>query len=92
MHESNFSLCTTMDVDVQRDSSANAPVPFEGLWFPDGNIILATDMYLFKVHRGILSLQSSVFRDMLELPVVDGEQSNRNDAGMARKCTRDYRW
>ncbi|KLO16690.1 hypothetical protein SCHPADRAFT_937718 [Schizopora paradoxa] len=43
------------------------PEPHEILWFLDGNVVLATDVYLFKVHKGVLSLQSTVFRDMFDL-------------------------
>ncbi len=77
-----FCFCTTMDIDGQHDNSGRVPAPFEVLWLPDGNIILATDTHLFKVHKSILSMQSSVFKDMLELPIVDGERSSQNCAGM----------
>ncbi|TDL16697.1 hypothetical protein BD410DRAFT_795097 [Rickenella mellea] len=38
------------------------------LWFDDGNIILATNLSLFRVHRGLLSMNSPVFADMLSMP------------------------
>ncbi|TDL16711.1 hypothetical protein BD410DRAFT_696956, partial [Rickenella mellea] len=38
------------------------------LWFDDGNIILATSLSIFRVHRGMLSMNSPVFADMLSLP------------------------
>ncbi|TDL15567.1 hypothetical protein BD410DRAFT_756245 [Rickenella mellea] len=38
------------------------------LWFDDGNIILATKLSLFRVHRSLLSAYSPVFADMLSLP------------------------
>ncbi len=34
--------------------------------------MLATDKFLFRVHMGVLSLHSSVFKDMFGLPTVDG--------------------
>ncbi|KLO05403.1 hypothetical protein SCHPADRAFT_946936 [Schizopora paradoxa] len=43
------------------------PIRHEHLWFAGGDIILSTNTYLFKVHKDVLSLQSSVFRDMFEL-------------------------
>ncbi|KAJ7142128.1 hypothetical protein C8R43DRAFT_1131111 [Mycena crocata] len=60
---------------------ANAPsepqrVP--GLWFEDGNIVIQAGNSQFRVFRGILAGQSSVFRDMLSFPqpadseIVDG--------------------
>ena len=52
------------------------PVPHEILWFPGGNIVLSTDAYLFKVHKDILSFQSSVFKDMFDFPVVNRTRGN----------------
>lgn len=40
----------------------------EDLWFEDGNIILGAVNISFRLHRGILSRHSVVFRDMLMLP------------------------
>ncbi|KLO08391.1 hypothetical protein SCHPADRAFT_1000971 [Schizopora paradoxa] len=55
--------------------------PFESLWFSDGNVVLATDTHLFKVHKGMLSSQSSVFRDMFDLPLVDGSEGTAGGDG-----------
>ncbi|KLO07734.1 hypothetical protein SCHPADRAFT_859799 [Schizopora paradoxa] len=44
----------------------------ETLWFEDGNIVLATDVHLYSVHRGVLAKNSTVFKDMLDLPNVGG--------------------
>ncbi|TDL16702.1 hypothetical protein BD410DRAFT_795103 [Rickenella mellea] len=41
------------------------------LWFDDGNIILTTKVSLFRVHRGLLSMNSPVFADMLSIPQPD---------------------
>ncbi|TDL16722.1 hypothetical protein BD410DRAFT_731071 [Rickenella mellea] len=38
------------------------------LWFEDGNIFLATNISIFLVHRGLLSMNSPVFADMLSMP------------------------
>lgn len=38
------------------------------LWFEDGNILLRAEDVLFKVYKGFLCKQSSVFADMLSLP------------------------
>lgn len=38
------------------------------LWFEDGNILLRAEGVLFKVYKGFLCKQSSVFADMLSLP------------------------
>ncbi|KLO07730.1 hypothetical protein SCHPADRAFT_881260 [Schizopora paradoxa] len=42
----------------------------ETLWFEDGNIVLATDVHLYCVHRGVLAKNSTVFKDMLDLANV----------------------
>lgn len=39
-----------------------------GIWFDDGNIILVAEDMLFKVHRGLLSQRSQVFRDIVSIP------------------------
>ncbi|KLO07733.1 hypothetical protein SCHPADRAFT_1001440 [Schizopora paradoxa] len=47
----------------------------ENMWFEDGNIVLATDVHLYCVHRGVLARNSTFFKEMLELPNV-GNTSN----------------
>jgi hypothetical protein len=37
-------------------------------WYDDGNIIIQAESTLFKVYRGILAQNSTVFEDMLVLP------------------------
>lgn len=54
----------------------------ENLWFEDGNIVLATEVHLYSVHRGVLARNSTVFKDMLELPNV-GNTSNLEVGGIA---------
>ncbi|TDL16693.1 hypothetical protein BD410DRAFT_776904 [Rickenella mellea] len=41
------------------------------LWFDDGNIVLTTNISRFRVHRGLLSMNSPVFADMLSMPQPD---------------------
>ncbi|EPQ53807.1 hypothetical protein GLOTRDRAFT_44887 [Gloeophyllum trabeum ATCC 11539] len=38
------------------------------LWFEDGNVIFQAQRTFFRVHRGVLSANSSVFRDMFSFP------------------------
>ena len=38
------------------------------LWFDDGNVILVAEESLFRVHRGVLSRHSPVFKDMFAVP------------------------
>ncbi len=72
-----------MAVDAQHDVSLKTPGPHNFLWYPDGNVVLATDSFLFKVHKSLLSQHSSVFRDMFELPNIDSSIANQSSAGMA---------
>ncbi len=56
---------SNMDVDPELDHPTKV---HDVLWYPDGDVVLATDSLLFKVHKFILSLQSSVFKDMFDPP------------------------
>lgn len=40
----------------------------ETLWMKDGNIVLATDATLYRVHESVLEAQSSFFKGMFEMP------------------------
>lgn len=48
--------------------SEQRPVPHEILWLTDGNVILATETRLYRVHKSILALQSSFFKGLFDLP------------------------
>lgn len=52
---------------TEEDADAKAIVRSD-LWFEDGNIVLEAERTQFKVHRGLLSRNSSVFRDMFTVP------------------------
>lgn len=47
----------------------------EYLWFEDGNIVLQAKNTVFKVYRGILTRESTVFADMFSLPQPDASKS-----------------
>ncbi|KAH8827717.1 hypothetical protein DL96DRAFT_1600055 [Flagelloscypha sp. PMI_526] len=50
-------------------SSAQSDLhPVEDMFFEDGNLILQAENQVFKIYRGILAAQSSVFRDILSTP------------------------
>jgi hypothetical protein len=49
---------------------ADSDMTTSELWFPDGNIILEARNRRFKVHHGVLSLHSPVFKDMFTLPIA----------------------
>lgn len=73
-----------MDVDLEPENAQKSPPkPHDVLWLHDGNVVLATDTFLFKVHNSVLSMQSSVFKDMFELPTIDGANASSGGAGMA---------
>jgi len=42
-------------------------------WFEDGNIVFQAELAQFRVHRGVLSSNSSVFADMFTLPQPSAE-------------------
>ncbi len=44
------------------------PLPYEGLWFEDGNVVVVAEKSAFKVHLGVLARHSEFFRDMFKLP------------------------
>lgn len=72
---------TALDSDALPDLEARPPIQTsrsETVWMSDGNIILQTgDGTQFRVHKSVLALNSSFFRDMFSL--VDGSQANEGD-------------
>ncbi|TDL16685.1 hypothetical protein BD410DRAFT_795076 [Rickenella mellea] len=52
------------------------------LWFDDGNIILAATFSLFRVHRGLLSMNSPVFADMFSMPHPDADSIENGFEGL----------
>ena len=42
----------------------------EELWFEEGNVIISASGLAYKVHSGVLSLHSTVFRDLLGGPAL----------------------
>ncbi|TDL16683.1 hypothetical protein BD410DRAFT_776893 [Rickenella mellea] len=69
-----FAMHSLVDISSSMDSS-NTRLPIEDrkkhptLWLDDGNIVLATNLSRFRVHRTMLSMGSPVFADMLSMPV-----------------------
>ena len=53
--------------DIQEDAE-NQLLQRSRFWFDDGNVILQAENTQFRVHRSLLSLQSSVFKDMFSMP------------------------
>ncbi|KAF7984434.1 hypothetical protein HWV62_14506 [Athelia sp. TMB] len=48
--------------------SATAPITHSDIWFEDGNVVLQAERTQFRVYRGMLARNSSVFRDMFSIP------------------------
>ncbi|EDR01758.1 uncharacterized protein LACBIDRAFT_333017 [Laccaria bicolor S238N-H82] len=44
------------------------------IWFDDGSVVIQAEQTQFRVHRGMLSRQSSIFRDMFSVPQPPGDQ------------------
>ncbi|TDL22642.1 hypothetical protein BD410DRAFT_704575, partial [Rickenella mellea] len=59
------------------------------LWFEDGNIILATSFSVFRVHRGVLSINSPVFADTFSLPQPDTIENTFEGASVVDMCDDD---
>lgn len=57
---------------IDDGASAKGRTPCPVLWFEDGNVVLATKTRLFRVHRGIMALNSSAFSDMFAMPQPEG--------------------
>ena len=38
------------------------------LWFDDGNLVIQTGLALFRVHKSVLAIHATVFRDMVSFP------------------------
>lgn len=75
-------MSTTADpLSAQSSSLSNSSSPsssrdadtkrHEHFWFEDGNIVLVAQQTAFKVYRGLLSAQSTVFFDMFQASCRD---------------------
>ena len=66
-----------MDVDTENADQVNSKAPkrHETLWFSRGDVVLSTDTILFRVHKDMLSLHSSAFKDMFDLPSKDDKNT-----------------
>ncbi|VDC03650.1 unnamed protein product [Peniophora sp. CBMAI 1063] len=42
----------------------SAPTPHERFWFDDGSVVVQVEDVLFRLHKSLLSAQSSYFRDL----------------------------
>lgn len=64
--ESGEGAARAAKVQLKRDTE---------VWFDDGNVVVVADRTAFKVHRGVLSLHSEVFRDMFSIPPPEVDEA-----------------
>ncbi|KLO07207.1 hypothetical protein SCHPADRAFT_909695 [Schizopora paradoxa] len=62
------------DGGQEENLATTKPQPHEDFWFEDGSIVLATDIHLYRVHKGMLSRFSKVLNDLFELPPGDADE------------------
>ncbi|KAJ7163051.1 hypothetical protein C8R46DRAFT_333518 [Mycena filopes] len=88
-HKSNASFTTDISMeDAPRPkrrrtdaADADSPPPLvrsEAYWFDDGNIILQVESTQFRLPKSLLSMHSSVFRDLFTLPLPKDEPRIEN--------------
>lgn len=70
MAEKGPSKKRKIEADVVDSSSESSR-----FWFEDGNIIITAQGTSFKVHRGVLSRHSEVFRDMFLIPQPESTET-----------------
>ena len=63
--EPGDDLVTEERLSPTRPEHANIDQQHEDLWFDEGNVIIAAIGRSFKVHSGVLSRHSDVFRGLL---------------------------
>ncbi|KLO05410.1 hypothetical protein SCHPADRAFT_862430 [Schizopora paradoxa] len=68
----------------EENSATIKPQPHEDFWFEDGSIVLATDVHLYRVHKGMLSRFSKVLNDLFELPTGDADADNSEGVPIVR--------
>lgn len=80
----NQSNPSTWSIDLEyrqpmdpASSLTNRPVYKSEPWLNDGNVVLETQQVQFCVHRSILSIHSTIFKDMFGL--ADSESDSRID-------------
>jgi len=57
--------------NTRTGDSTSCPQPHDELWFDDGSVVLATDVHLYRVHKGMLAKHSTVLSGMFEIPSGD---------------------
>ncbi|KZP23501.1 hypothetical protein FIBSPDRAFT_823475 [Athelia psychrophila] len=74
-------MTSTLDPPAKRkrtdEETGIGPVTRSNIWFEDGNIVLQAEQTRYKVYRGTLAQNSTVFNDMLSFPQPSGPASDR---------------
>ncbi|KAJ7879933.1 hypothetical protein B0H14DRAFT_2341092 [Mycena olivaceomarginata] len=63
-----------MSPPAKRQQTEDAPITRSDIWFTDGSVVLQAQSTQFRVHWGVLTQNSSFFRDMQALPQANVEQ------------------
>lgn len=80
---SNDEAAAQVDVpDETIDVPNPGPERHSTLWYEDGNVVLSTNSYLYRVHKSILSRQSTMFKDMFQ---VSGDAEGDSKGGVGLK-------
>ncbi|KLO07213.1 hypothetical protein SCHPADRAFT_1001827 [Schizopora paradoxa] len=66
------------------DGKRTGPQPHDKLWFDDGNIVLATEVHLYRVYKGMLVKHSMVLNNMFEIPTGDANTERWEDVPMVQ--------
>ncbi|KAJ7350550.1 hypothetical protein DFH08DRAFT_861737 [Mycena albidolilacea] len=55
---------------IERERTEDAPITRSSIWHKDGSVVLQADNTQFRVHWGILALNSCFFRELQDLPLA----------------------
>lgn len=55
---------------IERERTEDAPITRWSIWHKDGSVVLQADNTQFRVHWGILALNSCFFRELQDLPLA----------------------
>ncbi|KLO07214.1 hypothetical protein SCHPADRAFT_881953 [Schizopora paradoxa] len=69
---------------TRQRGTTSGPQPHDKLWFDDGSIVLATDVHLYRVHKGMLAKYSKVLSDIFEIPTGGAKAERWEDIPMVR--------
>lgn len=67
--------------EASDQDSAPPDIARSKIWFDDGNIVIQAENTQFRVYKGVLALQSDIFRDMFSVP-----QPSSDEGGLVEGC------